>query len=95
MMMMMTGFSAIPQSTTTALRAMPRKTSVDEAEAVGEKDEATEPTTINSTSVNTPPPPLQRVKTWLYPFWQVPVRRWLVVLVQGRAFGNTPRTLVR
>ncbi|MCS6266113.1 MAG: hypothetical protein H2174_00950 [Vampirovibrio sp.] len=56
MMMMMTGFSAIPQSTTTALRAMPRKTSVDEAEAVEEKEEITEPKTANSASVNTPPP---------------------------------------
>ncbi len=89
-MMMMTGFSAIPSN---ALRAMPRKTSVDEAEAVEEKEEMTEPKTTNSTSANTPP--LQRVKTWLYPFWQVPVRRWLVVLAQGRAFGNTPRTLAQ
>jgi hypothetical protein len=56
MMMMMTGFSAIPQSTTNVLRAMPRKASVNEAEAVEEKEDATEPTTINSTSANTPPP---------------------------------------
>lgn len=52
-MMMMTGFSAIPSN---ALRAMPRKTSVAEAEAVEEKEEITEPKTANSTSVNTPPP---------------------------------------
>ena len=93
MMMMMTGFSAIPQSATHVLRAIPRKTSVDEAEAVEEKEEITEPKTTNTTSVNTPPP--QRVKTWLHPFWQVQVERWLVVLLRGKAFGNTPRTLAR
>ena len=56
-MMMMTGFSAIPQSTTNnVLRAIPRKASVDEADAVEEKEEITEPKTANSASVNTLPP---------------------------------------
>jgi len=51
--MMMTGFSAIPSNALHS--AMPRKASVDEAEAVEEKEDAKEPITTNSTSVNTPP----------------------------------------